>query len=1303
MAISVDSTAKILTFTDTVDFKDLTVLPELVTTVSRGLTKVDLVDYRIIVEAGATYTQCQDGAAEQLILREPAGSEANKLYIAGTVTIGSPQPNTYDYAWNNGHVAILEENGQTETQAVWQNSGRGSSGRYATLYVHSGGSLNIYGNSIQLTGAVGAHPSGSITFYDATLTAHYIYMYCPYNAYGKSRINVLGAMKLLGQLGDVSGLEIYDPVNKVYLSSSGTTPSAIQTVRDLPRLPEGYKPWQGGSNYSTGIDFINPAQDCNDFLFDSGTYTLRFTSEFKVEVSTADGGTPDVVSLYAGNGDWSELRYQNVSDVVAYRLREYRNGSTDTFYGYNNESKLRIATTGYGYTVADQVYDASSQYVKTYPAILLPDTSVTERDASVVSAYTDLDTAKKAHDRATLFWVDNFLTYKDFRPTSISGNVLICDYDLVIDATAAEVFTFDGSTVTIKSTDFKDSIECSKSVTVLNGAKISGNLIDQNGVQVKLKTNLSEFGFYGEVNGVPLGSYEYGLTEKPVTLKDSEVLRCVVGAHGYQSKYLELSLADLDAFSVTLDREGNVDTSIDTSVKEAIESNLATELEGQLIAIVVKDDLRQYSPEEFISGFDYFVYRNSDVLAPASVAAGTTNLYTLTRDGIVNYSPNFYARLDNAISSSRDGGYMVPITLTDGAPGVSTLKVNTNGIALSAALWGKQSASFTNADQQALSGTIWDYPTRGLTEVDNIQTDLTGIATTDQLTSAKDEILSATPTVDLTGIATSAEVTAAKDEILSATPTVDLTGIATTQDVTTAKDEILEATPSIDLTPILDALNVQHTSPSTQTVGEPVSSDFNATKVSDTDSSLLETTVTDSASNQSTIFGITLEDLSLSSAIASYSTKGGVMYISHVDGALIKGGAFVYDANSKSVMYEKAEPIGYPPMSEDVPLYLLVGSTGGADYMYIGEGRYDGTLNITSYDPSLFTDTQYFLTRSEVDANTRPVYVTPKTPYLETLIAQSDLTAKSSELDVIKTLVENIPALVESELIDDATGQAFLQAVKDKIANENLTLSAIAEAVGNDSGLLTYDTFLTMYNFLPTKSYDLNTQSKIDSLRAYVEEFKTSTDTTLADLNTSVSTSTQGIEEALGVGAEEVIVPTFTTVDVTSETKFSLSGEVLTRGSEYADFFDVSFMDIETAAIAGTPLPDDLLGIFYSYDDGHTLTKIGELQLAGTDSYNIVYYNKNTTSPDIKNVKVWVKVGDNKYAWIFDADINRLTGEPFRTEGLSGDAQWWRFSVVDEAGAKGGGINPYTLTSDDYVSVLLDKVDAVKVDTGKIK
>lgn len=139
--------------------------------------------------------------------------------------------------------------------------------------------------------------------------------------------------------------------------------------------------------------------------------------------------------------------------------------------GYLNIDSLSISNTR-GLLNADYS-------VNTYEDFnLVADSSLTELDKTVVDAYTELETAQKFYDRAKSEWRDN----DDYAIITRSGDTIDAGtYDVVVDATAGSVFAFDGSTVTILAANFIGNITTTGTVTLANGATVSGIVSDSTG------------------------------------------------------------------------------------------------------------------------------------------------------------------------------------------------------------------------------------------------------------------------------------------------------------------------------------------------------------------------------------------------------------------------------------------------------------------------------------------------------------------------------------------------------------------------------------------------------------------------------------------------------------------------------------------------------------------------------------------------------------------------------------------------------------------------------------------------------
>ena len=116
--------------------------------------------------------------------------------------------------------------------------------------------------------------------------------------------------------------------------------------------------------------------------------------------------------------------------------------------------------------------------------ILSNDALISEPSKAITNAYTEIDNTEKFYDRAKAFLVDN---YKGETATIITKNDNTIDakgHNVIIDATAASAFAFDGSTITIKANVYTGNIITSNSATIktINGALLEGGYSDSTGI-----------------------------------------------------------------------------------------------------------------------------------------------------------------------------------------------------------------------------------------------------------------------------------------------------------------------------------------------------------------------------------------------------------------------------------------------------------------------------------------------------------------------------------------------------------------------------------------------------------------------------------------------------------------------------------------------------------------------------------------------------------------------------------------------------------------------------------------------------
>jgi len=112
-----------------------------------------------------------------------------------------------------------------------------------------------------------------------------------------------------------------------------------------------------------------------------------------------------------------------------------------------------------------------------YSIPMLADTMVTTADSTVVAAYTVIDSAARLYDRLKLWLVETFTGQSN--PFSIAdGKVNLGGYNLVINASATTAFTAAGNTITLKAATFTGSLISTGTITLQNGATVTGSIQD---------------------------------------------------------------------------------------------------------------------------------------------------------------------------------------------------------------------------------------------------------------------------------------------------------------------------------------------------------------------------------------------------------------------------------------------------------------------------------------------------------------------------------------------------------------------------------------------------------------------------------------------------------------------------------------------------------------------------------------------------------------------------------------------------------------------------------------------------------
>lgn len=139
----------------------------------------------------------------------------------------------------------------------------------------------------------------------------------------------------------------------------------------------------------------------------------------------------------------------------------------------------------YGYLPTSKTFDvlesSTGEIINDGDVLMLENTGITESSKAAVDAYTSIDNAYQFFDAYCSWLEDNYQAQGALAIVRLLGQIDLGAINLDIDATAVQVFDFDGSKITIKSSAYAGLLTTTGTVSLLNGATQSGGIIDSNG------------------------------------------------------------------------------------------------------------------------------------------------------------------------------------------------------------------------------------------------------------------------------------------------------------------------------------------------------------------------------------------------------------------------------------------------------------------------------------------------------------------------------------------------------------------------------------------------------------------------------------------------------------------------------------------------------------------------------------------------------------------------------------------------------------------------------------------------------
>ena len=197
-------------------------------------------------------------------------------------------------------------------------------------------------------------------------------------------------------------------------------------------------------------------------------------------------------------------------------------------------------------------------------------------------------------------------------------------------------------------------------------------------------------------------------TARTLEVRAGDTFAVYAVAYGYQRTLFYPTASNLNSFTTSLIPETNVDTSLNTTTRDYIATQITTALVGQELAVSVGSDLRSYSPADVLNGLHYYTVVYGSLPAQVSIIAGSTAGFTIIPGGVLITSPVFYAKVNDSITTTNALGILIPLYFQVAAnvyvlnPAYTPVKKNSSGIVLQTAPWTQQTAVISETDKASI-------------------------------------------------------------------------------------------------------------------------------------------------------------------------------------------------------------------------------------------------------------------------------------------------------------------------------------------------------------------------------------------------------------------------------------------------------------------------------------------------------------------------------------------------------------------------------------------------------------------------
>ena len=164
---------------------------------------------------------------------------------------------------------------------------------------------------------------------------------------------------------------------------------------------------------------------------------------------------------------------------------DYRGATTD------NTDVFNFYVASYGHTLNTTSPSCIGTGVLEQQVVLFNDVFLTEFTKSVVDDYQEIDTPQKLYDKAKAFLVDHYAGEISTIVARSGNEIDLGSYNLIINPNASDPFSFNGTTITIKTDTFVGDLKTTGLITLQGIASVAGRYEDQTGVYLLLPWSIA--------------------------------------------------------------------------------------------------------------------------------------------------------------------------------------------------------------------------------------------------------------------------------------------------------------------------------------------------------------------------------------------------------------------------------------------------------------------------------------------------------------------------------------------------------------------------------------------------------------------------------------------------------------------------------------------------------------------------------------------------------------------------------------------------------------------------------------------